>query len=88
MFDRLFLSHPRDIGESYGEHWAVATRFGLRMIGGGIKTMVHGFVPALFTRSGSATVKALHIELQRRQPGAAGPPSPSASDQWRPEYEI
>ena len=77
-----------EVGESYAEHWNVATFFGLRMIGGGIATLVHGLVPGFFTRTGSNTVKALYGEMRRRQPDAAHLPTPFASDQWRPEYEI
>ena len=32
----LFTDHPASVGETYGEHLAVAGGFGLRMILGGI----------------------------------------------------
>lgn len=58
-----FTRHPASVGESYGEHWQVATRFGLRMIAGGVAALVHGICPFLFTTTGSRTIEALHGEI-------------------------
>ncbi|MFN3434663.1 MAG: DUF6356 family protein [Sphingomonas sp.] len=58
-----FTRHPASVGESYGEHFGVASRFGLRMIGGGIAALVHGVLPFLFTTTGSRTIEALHGEI-------------------------
>jgi hypothetical protein len=58
-----FTRHPASVGESYGEHWQVATRFGLRMIAGGVAALVHGLCPFLFTTTGSRTIEALHGEI-------------------------
>jgi hypothetical protein len=79
----LFTEHPATVGESYGEHLAHASRFGFRMILGGLACLVHGLLPFLFVRTGSATISALHTRMvtHRRQaapadaatqPGAAG----------------
>ncbi len=57
---RPFTSHPASLGESYGEHFAMASGFGLRMILGGIACLIHGFLPFLFVRTGSVQVSALH----------------------------
>ena len=43
MFKRLFLDHPASVGESYPEHFGVAARFGVTMIGAGLAVLV-GFV--------------------------------------------
>jgi len=75
MFDRIFLRHPRSVGESYREHLGIASRFGVTMIAGGLATLVHGIVPALFTTTGSDTVKRLHRFVQERQTA-------------NPDYEI
>ena len=61
-----FVEHPRSVGESYGEHFAVATGFGLRLIGAGLACLVHAWVPAWFTRSGSRAVRSLARELEAR----------------------
>ncbi|UZW56900.1 DUF6356 family protein [Sphingobium sp. JS3065] len=50
--------------------------------------MIHGLVPALFTRTGSATVKRLYGEMRQRQPDLAERQPAYLSPQWRPEYEI
>lgn len=61
-----FVDHPHSVGESYGEHFAAATGFGLRMIAGGLACLVHACVPAWFTRSASGAVRGLARELEAR----------------------
>lgn len=60
---KLFTEHPASVDESYGEHFAMATGFGLRMILGGFACLIHGFLPFLFVRTGSAQVSALHTVM-------------------------
>ena len=73
MIRRLFLDHPDSVGESYAEHFGVATRFGARMVAGGLAAWVHALVPAFCRSTGSRTVAALHAELvaKRRATAAA-----------------
>lgn len=71
MIGRLFTDHPRSVGESYLEHAATAGRFGVAMLAGGAACLVHAVVPALFTRTGSNTVKQLHAQMSRRNAAAA-----------------
>jgi hypothetical protein len=61
--DVSFTKHPTAVGESYGEHFTVATSFGSAMILGGLACMVHGVLPFLFTSTGSQTVKRLHERM-------------------------
>lgn len=63
MFRRLFLDHPATVGESYTEHFGVASRFGMTMIAGGLGAVVHAFVPAWCKTSGSSTVAKLHRQM-------------------------
>ena len=63
---RSFVDHPRSVGESYGEHFAVASGFGLRLIAAGLACLVHACVPAWFTRSGSSAVRAMAREMEQR----------------------
>jgi Family of unknown function (DUF6356) len=63
MLRKLFLDHPASVGESYAQHFGVATRFGVILLWGGVRAVLHGFVPALCTTSGSETVVKLHEEL-------------------------
>jgi hypothetical protein len=63
MFSKLFRDHPRDVGESYVEHFRAAGSFGVKMIGGGIACVVHALVPGLFVTTGSGTVKSLYDHM-------------------------
>jgi hypothetical protein len=86
LLSRWFVDHPHSIGETYTEHFGVASRFGLTMVSGGLACFVHALVPALFVRTGSSSVKKLYGEMVARQPDT---PRPAYEDpQWRPEYEI
>lgn len=61
--DVSFTKHPEAVGESYGEHFVVASSFGAAMILGGLACMVHGILPFFFTSTGSQTVKRLHDRM-------------------------
>lgn len=63
MIRRLFLDHPASVGESFTEHFGVATSFGLTMIAGGIGAVIHGFLPFAFQTTGSRTIEGLHAKL-------------------------
>jgi len=78
MLRRLFLDHPASVGESYGEHFRVASSFGWAMLVGALGAFVHALVPALCQRTGSTTVKTLHARLTRDP----------QRDGKRPEFEI
>ena len=88
MIDRLFLSHPRSIGESYGEHAVTAFAFGWAMFWGGLACIVHSIVPALFMRTASDTVKRLYAQMKARQPAYAAEPPAFTEANWQLEYEI
>ena len=64
-----FVDHPRSVGETYREHFAMASGFGLRLICAGLACLVHACVPAWFTRSGSRAVQGLARELEQRTRG-------------------
>jgi hypothetical protein len=66
MADNPFTRHPAEVGESYGEHFTIAARFGLRMIAGGLACLVHAVLPFLFARTGSETVRQLNATLCKR----------------------
>ena len=61
--DVSFTKHPRDVGETYGEHFVVASSFGYAMIRGGLACMVHAVLPFLCTSTGSQTVRRLHERM-------------------------
>lgn len=60
---KLFREHPASVGETYGQHLAHATGFGVRMILGGIACIVHGMLPFLFVRTGSRQIRTLHDRM-------------------------
>lgn len=72
MFDRLFLAHPRSVGESYGQHMRVAGRVGLLLIGGGVAALVHAVFPQLHQTTGSSLIRRLAAELDGRAPDGDG----------------
>lgn len=63
MLKRAFTDHPASVGESYPEHFRTAAGFGVAMIAGGIACLVHACVPALFVKTGSATIARLSARL-------------------------
>ena len=67
MIERLFLEHPRSVGENYVEHLHTASGFGATMIVAGLACIVHGFLPALFTQTGSAAIERLHDRMIRNR---------------------
>ncbi|MDO7844490.1 DUF6356 family protein [Sphingomonas immobilis] len=71
MFRRLFLDHPASVGESYGEHFGVATRTGMTMIGAGLAALVHGLLPFAFKTTGSRTIIRLHTEIAQKRAAQA-----------------
>ena len=66
MIDRLFLSHPRSVGESYLEHQRVALSFALPLLGAGVAAFVHAFIPALCERTAGDAIRKLHGRLEKR----------------------
>lgn len=63
MIRKAFTEHPAAVGESYGEHFAHATGFGLRMIAGGFACLLHGLLPFLFVKTGSQQISTLHDRM-------------------------
>jgi len=89
---RLFTDHPRSVGETYLEHLRFACTFGGRMVRGGAACFLHGFLPFLFTTTGSRTVLALHEQMMRARPDTvrrapwSGPDRRASAPE--PEYLI
>lgn len=88
MIDRIFLSHPRSVGESYAEHARTAGRFGATMVVGGVACLVHALVPAIFKRTASDRVKRLYAQMVARQPAFSERKPAFQEPEWQLEYEI
>ena len=58
-----FSEHPASVGETYGAHlcsaWGFAGSLGLAALA----CLAHGLFPFLFTRTGSAMIRALHERM-------------------------
>ncbi|MEA3265085.1 MAG: DUF6356 family protein [Pseudomonadota bacterium] len=59
----LFTEHPASVDETYTEHLAMASGFGIRMILGGFACLLHGIFPFLFVKTGSAQIRSLHERM-------------------------
>lgn len=70
MFE-AFNRHPRDVGETYGEHLGQASGFGASLIVAGLACLVHAVFPFWFERTASQRVQKLHARMSRRAAGAA-----------------
>jgi hypothetical protein len=67
FLDRLFLDHPREQGETYGEHARFAASVGWRMTLAGLGCLVHAVLPFACTTTGSRTIRELHARLAGRR---------------------
>ena len=82
MFDRLFVDHPADVGETYFEHLRTASWFAGTMLIAGLACFVHALVPGLFVRTGSGAIRRLHDRMivNRRSAAAVQEPSQATAD--------
>jgi len=61
-----FNRHPSSVGESYGEHLAQASGFGVTMITAGAACLVHAIFPFWFEKTASHCVQRLHAQMAAR----------------------
>ena len=66
MFTRVFLSHPRSVDESYGEHAMFAGGFALRLFLAGGAALVHAIVPCLFEKTASRMIAEMYARTHNR----------------------
>jgi len=67
-----FTAHPASVGQTYGEHFAFALAFGLRMVLGGLAAIVHAVFPFVFITTASRTVDELNARRNRAAQPAPG----------------
>jgi hypothetical protein len=72
VFTRLFLQHPRSIGESYLEHQRHALGFGFSLLLASLACFVHAIVPGLCVRTGSDAINRLHDRMVVHRSARAG----------------
>lgn len=61
-----FNRHPSSVGETYGQHMAQASGFGMTMITAGAACLVHAIFPFLFEKTASICVQRLHAQMAAR----------------------
>jgi len=64
--DRLLFEHPRDVGESYFEHFAHSASYGLRVLRIAGYCFVHALIPGVFKTHASKRICQLACELDER----------------------
>ena len=63
MIDKLFLDHPKSVGESYFEHLLMACSFSGRMLVGAAACFIHALIPGLCVKTGSNTIRDLNDRM-------------------------
>lgn len=66
MINRLFLSHPASVDETYFQHASFAARFALGLFAAAGAATIHAFVPGLFPKTASRIVADLHARTHNR----------------------
>lgn len=71
MISKLFLDHPKSVGETYGQHFSVAMAFSWRLFWTSIACFFHALIPGLFIKTGSRSITKLYQMMQehRVKPG-------------------
>ena len=63
---RLFVEHPRQVKESYFEHMAASSRFGLRLLKLAGCAFLHALVPGVHKATVSKAVCCMAEEMDGR----------------------
>jgi hypothetical protein len=63
---RLFVDHPREVGETYLHHAAVAARMGVRLAKLSGCAFIHALTPGLHKATVSGEIKRMADELGYR----------------------
>lgn len=63
---RLFVDHPREVGETYLHHAAAASRFGFRLAGLSGAAFLHALVPGMHKTTVSTEIKRMADDLGYR----------------------
>lgn len=77
MLDRArkaFLAHPDSVGESYFEHMGAALRYAGTFAFCAFCAFVHAFLPFLFEKTASTTVRKMVADMDARMGAPAAAP--------------
>ena len=67
MLARLFVDHPRTVGESYFEHMRASLGTAFKLARASAACVVHAVVPGLCKTTGSTAILKLHAEVSPRR---------------------
>jgi len=77
MISRLFNEHPSDVGMTYTRHFRFAMNLAWHTFRSSLASVVHAFLPFLFTTTTSRTIGRLYemlkFRLKNEVPGKAEP---------------
>ena len=65
LFNYIFIKHPEEQKMTYFEHLKHACCYSVQALGCSLIFMVHGIVPCLFEKNGSAMIQHLHNRIHR-----------------------
>jgi len=63
---KIFLSHPASVDESYGEHAAFAFGFSMKLFAAAFAALVHAAIPCLFEKTASGIIRSLYERTHNR----------------------
>lgn len=66
MINRVFLSHPASVDESYLEHARFAGGFALQLFAAAGAALVHALIPCLFEKTASGIIARLYAKTHNR----------------------
>lgn len=66
MIQRIFLSHPATVDETFFQHMLFALRFALSLFAAAGAALVHAFVPCLFEKTASRIITRLYGRIHNR----------------------
>ena len=67
MLTRLFIEHPRTVGEGYFEHMRASLGVGLKLARASAACFVHAVVPGLCKTTASTAILELHAHVAPRR---------------------
>ena len=70
MNKNIFTKHPKEVGESYLQHFGKALKFSCLLFSLSLKALVHSLLPFCYETAVSERVKTLSEGMQKRRESA------------------
>ena len=62
----IWTRHPKEVGQTYSEHWYYAFRTGVSLIKISLKLWIHAFFPFIYTNDGSRDLIKVVSDMDHR----------------------